>query len=58
MNLHGEQFGEQRLEGVIRNHAAETAAEIVEAIVDAVAAHTESAEQMDDMTILAMKRTA
>ncbi len=58
MNRHGEQFGEQRLEAVIRNHAAETAVEIVEAIVDAVASHTASTEQMDDMTILAMKCNA
>jgi phosphoserine phosphatase RsbU/P len=58
MNRHGEQFGEQRLEATVRIHLAEPAADILDAVVEAVNNHASSAEQMDDMTLLAMKRTA
>ncbi|MDH3251727.1 MAG: SpoIIE family protein phosphatase [Ignavibacteria bacterium] len=57
MNSVGEQFGESRLEAVVRKHLTESAAEILEAVVAAVADHCASMERLDDMTLLAMKRT-
>ncbi len=53
-----EQFGDQRLEKVVREHRDRTADEIGEAIIGAVRAHVGSAPQMDDITFVVVKRNA
>lgn len=54
-DLLGEEFGQQRLAQVIRNHATEPAAEIVKAITEAVNDHTKGAAQHDDMTLIVLR---
>ncbi len=56
MNLLQEQFGTQRLEHIVKDSHALTAAEIINAIVKAVKLHSGSAPQTDDMTLIAIKR--
>ncbi len=56
MNQHAEQFGEQRLAAVIREHRHRSAAGLIDAIINAVNSHTAGAVQSDDMTIVVVKR--
>lgn len=49
-------FGEEALEEVVRRHAHLPAAGIKEAILDAVARHTEGHEQSDDITLVVIRR--
>jgi sigma-B regulation protein RsbU (phosphoserine phosphatase) len=52
-----EQFGEARLEEVLRRNASRTAAEIRQAIVDAVLEWTGDRGPTDDLTLLVARRT-
>lgn len=51
-----EQFGEERLGRLIADHTSETATELIESIIKAVRQFAGSAQQMDDMTLLVLKR--
>lgn len=51
----GEEFGETRLAAALRRHVDRSAKEIADGIVAAVAAHTLSAAQHDDMTLIVLK---
>jgi len=56
VNIKDEEFGERRLLEVIMKNREATACKLVDAIVDAVQSHSGGAAQMDDMTILAIRR--
>lgn len=56
VNVSDEEFGEQRLIDVIMDNRAQTADKLVDAIFKAVQLHSGDAPQMDDMTLLAIKR--
>jgi sigma-B regulation protein RsbU (phosphoserine phosphatase) len=56
LNAEGEQFGKQRLAGVIKDNAARSAEEIVAAIQQEVAAFRGSAPQEDDITVVVVKK--
>jgi phosphoserine phosphatase len=51
-----EQFGEARVQQILRTHGQEPMEQVVQRIVDAVEAFSEGAPQADDMTILLVKR--
>ncbi|NBB82774.1 MAG: SpoIIE family protein phosphatase [Alphaproteobacteria bacterium] len=50
------QFAEGGVEAVVREHHAAGAGELIERIRQAVAAHADGADQLDDMTIVIVKR--
>jgi phosphoserine phosphatase len=54
----GEEFGEARVEALVRQHHAGTVAALRDTIVRAVAAHASGTPQADDMTAVLLKRTA
>ena len=56
VNAGQEQFGEQRLSALIDQHRQEPAAEIIESIIRGVQQHASGTPQMDDMTLLVVKR--
>jgi len=56
MNPAGEQFGRKRLESLIRENSQESAERIRDRIIEAVRHHVGNAPQMDDMTIVVVKR--
>jgi sigma-B regulation protein RsbU (phosphoserine phosphatase) len=57
LSSQGEMFGEDRLKAVIEGQRECSAQTLVEAIVSAVAAFSQSASQSDDVTVLAVQRT-
>ena len=56
MNAEQEQFGEERLIGVIKKNRRRNAQEIIEHILSAVKLHTGDYPQYDDMTLLVVQR--
>jgi phosphoserine phosphatase RsbU/P len=54
-NLAGEFFGKRRLRAVVAAHALESAAEVHDAVQEAVTAFTEGAVQSDDITVLVLE---
>ncbi len=56
MNPKQEQFGEQRIGEVIREHRHMPAAGIIDALMHAAKTHAGTAPQSDDMTIVVVKR--
>jgi len=54
-DLLGEEFGGQRLAQVLRDHAAQPASKIAEAIMAAVDDHTKGAPQHDDITLIILR---
>ena len=52
-----DEFGGKRLIDLVRSHRDEPAASIVSAIVDAVQQHGAKQAQLDDITIVVLKRT-
>lgn len=52
---HGVLFGKERMKEVIRAHAGKAAAEICDAMLDAVRAYRGSVPQLDDITMVAVK---
>jgi phosphoserine phosphatase RsbU/P len=52
----GEQFGEQRVEEILRAHHGKTMAELSAILQDAVLAFARGAPQEDDMTVVLVKR--
>jgi sigma-B regulation protein RsbU (phosphoserine phosphatase) len=59
INLHGEEFGNARLAGLLKHHptAATSAAAAVAAIAEAVVMHQAGAEHFDDETIVVLSVT-
>ncbi len=57
MNPNLEQFGEDRLQKVIRDHRNAPPADIIDAIISAVRQHASDQPQSDDMTLVVVKRT-
>lgn len=55
-NAHLEEFGEARLQAVIRQHATESADQLQTAILAAVEVFVGDAPQFDDLTLLVVKR--
>ena len=57
-NTSDEAFGEERLSSLIERHRDASSARLVEVIVGAVAAHAGESPQLDDLTVVAIKRTS
>jgi len=57
-DTHGEQFGEQRVEAILRENHGKTTAELSAVLLDAVHAFAQGAPQEDDMTVVLVKRSA
>lgn len=57
MNLHEEEFGEARLMSVIQKFNDQPPQKIIDEIISSVNAHAGDAPQMDDMTLVVIKRT-
>jgi len=55
MSVESEEFGEKRLEEIIRAGRDTSAAGMIEAISNAVKQHTEGAPQSDDITLVVLK---
>jgi sigma-B regulation protein RsbU (phosphoserine phosphatase) len=53
-----EEFGEMRLLRAVNEHRTETPDAIIDAIVDSVRLHTGETPQLDDMTVVVVKRKA
>lgn len=58
MNARDEHFGEERLANIIAANASKTATELVDAIKFAVLEYAGDGTQFDDVTMMAVKRTA
>ena len=56
MNAAGEPYGDTRLLEALRLHATESAAALVETIIDRVDEYMAGAPQADDMTLLIVRR--
>jgi sigma-B regulation protein RsbU (phosphoserine phosphatase) len=56
INQNQEQFGEGRLGQLILQHQNESAAELIESIIQGVRQFAGAMQQMDDMTLLVLKR--
>jgi sigma-B regulation protein RsbU (phosphoserine phosphatase) len=56
LNANEEEFGEPRLTGLFNEYAPEGAQRIINRIVGAVRAHAGESSQMDDMTLVVIKR--
>lgn len=56
MNLEEEDFGEEMLVDLIRKNRQSSPQELLNQILDAVSEHTGNAPQMDDMTLVVVKR--
>lgn len=56
MDAERRQFGEERLEALVRAHHAEPAAQLVERVLSAVREHAGSAPASDDVTVLVVRR--
>jgi len=56
-NIADEQFGDERLEEVIRQNRDATAHELIERITESVRIHMKNTEPMDDITLMVIKRT-
>lgn len=54
----GEQFGRERIEGLIRSHRKEALEELRRRLCDAVRAFAGNAPQEDDMTVVLVRRSA
>lgn len=56
VNARNEQFGEERIEAVLRMHRGLPAAEIRDRLIAAVREHAAGAPQADDITVVVVKR--
>lgn len=54
-NMRGEMFGKERLQEVIRTHHADSAADLLAAILDATATHRGTVPPRDDATVVVVK---
>jgi len=58
INGNEEEFGEEKLADILRRNSADTATQLIDRIVSAVRAHAGESSQMDDMTLLVIRRVA
>ena len=56
MNQKEEEYGEQRLQALVNGIKGETAQEIINRVLDSVNTYVEDRQQMDDMTLVVIKR--
>ena len=56
MDSKDEEYGEQRLQELVNGIRRETAREIIEKVLDSVKTYIKDREQMDDMTLVVIKR--
>ncbi|MEE9167493.1 MAG: GAF domain-containing SpoIIE family protein phosphatase [Candidatus Neomarinimicrobiota bacterium] len=56
MDAHEEEFGEERLEEVVKDNLDVSSEELIDGIVSAVRSHAGDAPQMDDITLVVVKR--
>jgi sigma-B regulation protein RsbU (phosphoserine phosphatase) len=56
MNAKDEEYGEQRLMDLVHGIKRETAQEIINRVLDSVNTYVEDRQQMDDMTLVVIKR--
>jgi sigma-B regulation protein RsbU (phosphoserine phosphatase) len=57
MNSNLEQFGEERLQKIIREHRKASPNDLIDTIIAAVQAHAGDQPQSDDMTLIVLKRS-
>ena len=57
-DIHGEQFGDDRVHAIVRSCHAETVADLLDVLVGEVRAFAGAAPQEDDMTAVVVKRQA
>jgi len=55
LDIHGQEFGEERLIDLVKEHCASDAVEILECIVESVQSFSRGAPQHDDVTALVLK---
>ncbi len=55
-NVNEEEYGEEKLSGLLREQCGKRASEIIETIVASVRAHAAAAPQSDDITLLVIRR--
>ena len=58
MNPSEERFGDARVEDVLKRHRHLSPNDLIEKIVESVRGHAGTAPQMDDITIVIVKRTS
>jgi len=54
----GVMFGKERFKTLLREHRQESAAEILDAVFQALESHTQGVRNEDDITLVVVKRTA
>jgi len=57
MDKKNDEFGDERLAALVNEHKMESAQNVINEVVDAVNNHAEGCPQMDDMTLVVIKRT-
>jgi serine phosphatase RsbU (regulator of sigma subunit) len=57
MNRAEEEFGEDRLRGIVAQNAGGGARRVLDAVLEAVRNHTRGEEQFDDLTLLVLRWT-
>jgi len=57
MNHKHEEFGEERLALLVNEHKNKTAQDVIDVVIDRVKKHAKDRPQMDDMTLVVIKRT-
>jgi sigma-B regulation protein RsbU (phosphoserine phosphatase) len=56
MDASGEEFGEARLALLVDEHTKKTAQDVIDIVIDEVRNHAKDRPQMDDMTLVVIKR--
>jgi sigma-B regulation protein RsbU (phosphoserine phosphatase) len=57
-NAHGQDFGQERVEAIVRDHHRKPAAELASILLESVRRFAEGARQEDDITVVLVKREA
>jgi phosphoserine phosphatase len=57
-NAHNEDFGQERVEAIVRDHHRKPAAELASVLLESVRRFAEGARQEDDITVVLVKREA
>jgi sigma-B regulation protein RsbU (phosphoserine phosphatase) len=56
MNEDEDEFGEEQLTESIKRHRHKSASDVITEILDEIKCHTDKTPQMDDMTLMVIKR--
>jgi sigma-B regulation protein RsbU (phosphoserine phosphatase) len=56
MDAREEDFGEERLVALVNDHREGSSSELIEKIIQAARSHSGDVPQMDDMTVVVIKR--